>query len=60
MRTLAKLPEGFAGRVMCQCVVTKANEDCLEELVLLIAETPADGLTFSFYVPCKNDTSDLT
>ncbi len=60
MNTLSRLPPDFGSRVMCQCVVTKANEDVLEEFVLRLANTRADGLAFTFYVPRKNDTSDLT
>ncbi len=45
---------------MCQCVVSKVNEDALEELVLLLQPTRAEGMTFSFYVPTRNDASDLT
>ncbi len=32
----------------------------MEELVKLLRPTRAEGMTFSFYVPPKNDTSDLT
>jgi MoaA/NifB/PqqE/SkfB family radical SAM enzyme len=60
MKTLSRIPEKFASAVMCQCVVTKQNEDSLEELVGLLQPTRAEGMTFSFYVPPKVDTSDLT
>ena len=60
MNTLARVPEEFGPTVMCQCVVTKANEDALEELVELIRPTRAEGMTFSFYVPTKDDTSEFT
>lgn len=60
MRTLSRIPEKFASKVMCQCVVTKRNEDSLEELVKLLQPTRAEGMTFSFYVPPRVDTSDLT
>lgn len=60
MNTLSRLPRGFEPRVICQCVVTKLNEDCLEELVKHLETTRADGLTFTFYVPRKDDVSDLT
>jgi sulfatase maturation enzyme AslB (radical SAM superfamily) len=33
MRTLSRLPDTFAPTVMAQCVVTRTNEDRLEELV---------------------------
>ena len=57
MKTMAAIPDDFEPTVMCQCVVTKQNEDHLEELVKLLLPTRAEGLTFSFYVPCANDTS---
>jgi MoaA/NifB/PqqE/SkfB family radical SAM enzyme len=59
MKTLSCVPEKFASTIMCQCVVTKQNEDSLAELVNLIRPTRAEGMTFSFYVPCKSDTSNL-
>ena len=60
MRTLSRVPQEFGPTVMCQCAVTKVNEDSLEELVRLIRPTRAEGMTFSFYVPTSNDTSKLT
>jgi MoaA/NifB/PqqE/SkfB family radical SAM enzyme len=60
MKTLARTPEEFGPTVMCQCAVTKVNEDALEELVELMRPTRAEGMTFSFYVPTANDTSELT
>jgi len=60
MKTLSRVPEDFAPTVMCQCVVTRVNEDSLEELVDLLKGTRAEGMTFSFYSPSKNDRSDLT
>ncbi len=60
MKTLGNVPEGFGPTVMSQCVVTRNNEDCLEELVGLLRPTRIQGLTFSFYVPSRNDDSDLT
>ena len=60
MNTLAHVPEEFGPTVMCQCVVTKANEHVLEELVELIRPTRAEGMTFSFYVPTKDDMSEFT
>ena len=60
MNTLSQIPEKFSSTVMCQCVVTRQNEDSLEELVKLLQPTRAEGITFSFYVPTNNDTSDLT
>ncbi len=61
METLEKVPEeNFRPVVMCQCVVTKTNEDALEDLVELLMPTRFEGMTFSFYVPSKNDNSDFT
>jgi MoaA/NifB/PqqE/SkfB family radical SAM enzyme len=60
MNTLAHVPDEFSSTIMCQCVVTKQNEDSLEELVKLLQPTRAQGMTFSFYVPTRNDASDLT
>jgi hypothetical protein len=60
MRTLSRVPEEFGPTVMCQCVVTKVNEDALEELVELIRPTRAEGMTFSFYVPTRDDASEFT
>ena len=60
MKTLSKIPDKFSSTVMCQCVVTKQNEDSLEALVKLLRPTRAEGMTFSFYVPTSNDISDLT
>jgi len=60
METLSRIPEKFASTIMCQCVVTKQNEDSLEELVKVLRPTRAEGMTFSFYVPSKMDTSGLT
>jgi sulfatase maturation enzyme AslB (radical SAM superfamily) len=60
MKTLSSIPEQFASTIMCQCVVTRQNEDSLEELIKLMQTTRVEGMTFSFYVPPKEDTSDLT
>jgi MoaA/NifB/PqqE/SkfB family radical SAM enzyme len=60
MDTLSRIPLKFGSTIMCQCVVTKHNEDSLAELVKLLRPTRAEGLTFSFYVPRKLDTSNLT
>lgn len=57
---LLNLPDNFSGDLQCQCVITKKNEDSIEEFVdFLIRETPIRGLTFTFYVPRKNDTSEF-
>jgi sulfatase maturation enzyme AslB (radical SAM superfamily) len=58
---LKTLPEDFPGDLQSICAITKKNQDCFEELVgILREETPIRGLILSFYVPRKNDTSDLT
>ena len=60
MKTLSEVPDDFEPTVMCQCVVTKLNEEHLEELVKILMPTRAKGLTFSFYVPCAVDESEYT
>ncbi len=60
MATLSRIPLDFGHRVMCQCVVTRQNEDYLEDLVKELEPTRADGLTFSFYVPTRGDHSEFT
>jgi MoaA/NifB/PqqE/SkfB family radical SAM enzyme len=60
MKTLSRIPEQFGPTVMCQCVVTRENEDFLEELVEQLRPTRIEGMTFSFYVPPRKDKSNLT
>jgi len=60
MNTLSRIPQNFEARVMCQCVVTRQNENSLEDLVRCLESTRADGLTFSFYVPTRDDKSEFT
>lgn len=60
MNTLARVPDKFGPTVMCQCVVTRKNESSLEELVELLRPTRVEGMTFSFYVPRRDDDSELT
>ncbi len=60
MHTLSRVPKEFGPTLMCQCAVTKASEDALEELVELLRPTRAEGMTFSFYVPHSNDDSEFT
>jgi len=60
MRTIKKVPGKFGSQVICQCVVTKENENMLEDLVKLLRPTRFEGMTFSFYVPPANDNSKLT
>ncbi|MFX1395108.1 MAG: radical SAM protein [Promethearchaeota archaeon] len=60
INNLNNLPDDFTGDLQCSCAVTKKNENYLEELInILQKETPARGVTFSFYVPKKNDTSEF-
>jgi MoaA/NifB/PqqE/SkfB family radical SAM enzyme len=60
MKTLSRLPDDFEPNVMVQYVVTRENEDGMEETLHTLRETKAQGMTFSFYVPPRNDTSSLT
>lgn len=60
MDTLDRVPIGFGPTVMCQCVVTKVNEGALENLIEILLPTRLEGMTFSFYVPRKNDDSKFT
>ncbi len=60
MKTLARVPDNFGPTLMCQCVVTKTNEARLEELIELLRPTRIQGLTFSFYVPRRQDDSGLS
>lgn len=52
---LKKLNHDFASTVQAQCVVTKKNWSNLEELVEELLYSRAGWMTFSFYVPRKND-----
>jgi len=56
MKNLRAVPEGFVSQVQVQCVVTRRNQDRLEELVRAVRETRAGWMTFSFYVPRAHDT----
>jgi MoaA/NifB/PqqE/SkfB family radical SAM enzyme len=56
IRNLSRIPAGFASPVQVQCVVTKRNQGCLDELVAAVRETQAGWMTFSFYVPRASDT----
>jgi MoaA/NifB/PqqE/SkfB family radical SAM enzyme len=60
MDTLGRVPVRFGPTVMCQCVVTKVNEDALEDLIEILLPTRLEGMTFSFYVPRRNDDSEFT
>lgn len=58
MRTLSRLPDGFGSRVQVQAVVTRRNQDRLEELVDAVRATRAAWMTFSFYVPRTGDAGE--
>jgi MoaA/NifB/PqqE/SkfB family radical SAM enzyme len=55
IRNLSRLPEGFSSPVQAQCVVTRRNEDRLEDLVRALHAEGVAWMTFSFYVPRSND-----
>jgi MoaA/NifB/PqqE/SkfB family radical SAM enzyme len=59
MRNLERLPSDFASPVQVQCVVTKSNQDRLEDLVKALLGSRAGWMTFSFYVPRQGEISDL-
>jgi MoaA/NifB/PqqE/SkfB family radical SAM enzyme len=59
MRTIGRIPDAFEPTVQVQCVVSRENENRLEELLQLLIDTKVDGLVYSFYIPRKNDTSSL-
>ena len=56
LHNLARLPADFASPVQVQCVVTRRNQQRLEELVEALRETRVGWMTFSFYVPRESDT----
>lgn len=58
-KTLAALPDDFAATVQIQCVVTKLNQDRLEELVTDFIDSKVDGLAFTFHVPSEGEESEL-
>ncbi len=58
-KNLNALPKEFKGEIQVQCVVTKKNENYIEELVeFLRNHNLIKGISFSFYVPKKNDNSE--
>ena len=59
MKTLARVPGDFGPKIMVQCVVTKKTQYRLEPLVEYLRPLPVEGLAFTFYVPTKNDISEL-
>jgi MoaA/NifB/PqqE/SkfB family radical SAM enzyme len=55
LRTLARVADGFASPIQVQCVVTKRNQDRLDELVTAMRAAHVGWMTFSFYVPHASD-----
>jgi MoaA/NifB/PqqE/SkfB family radical SAM enzyme len=55
MRNLERLPSDFSSPVQAQCVVTRQNQDRLEELVLALQGSGVGWMSFSFYVPSRDD-----
>ena len=45
--------------VLIQMTLTRANQSCLEEFVEAVRDWPVDGVTFTFYVPTRDDRTDL-
>jgi Fe-coproporphyrin III synthase len=58
LANLLRLNPGFVSTVQVQCVVTRRNQNRLEELVDALRFTPVGWMTFSFYVPTHDDTSE--
>jgi MoaA/NifB/PqqE/SkfB family radical SAM enzyme len=59
LRNLESLPDDFASAINIQCTVTTASQGRLGELLDLFLGTRAGLMTFSFYVPGIDDTSEL-
>ena len=57
MGNLSRIPIDFASPVQVQCVVTRRNQDRIEELVEAVRATRVGWMTFSFYVPRERDAS---
>jgi MoaA/NifB/PqqE/SkfB family radical SAM enzyme len=51
MNNLESLPADFSSPFQVQCVVTRSNQNRLEELVRQLLESPVGWMTFSFLVP---------
>jgi len=61
IENLNNLPENFTGDLQCNCVVTKRNENHLEELITALQkDTILRGVVFTFYVPKKKDNTELS
>ena len=57
MKNIAAIPEGFRSTPMVQCVLHRANQDHVEELVRELLPSKIPGMTFSFYVPRAGEVS---
>lgn len=55
---LSSLKADFVSTVQVQCTVTRRNQHRLEELVDALRQTPVGWMTFSFYVPTHDDSSE--
>lgn len=59
MKTIGSLPSDFESVVQVQCTVTATNYRYLEKLVRELITTRVQWMTFSFYVPSRNENSEL-
>jgi MoaA/NifB/PqqE/SkfB family radical SAM enzyme len=57
MKNIAAIPEGFRSTPMVQCVLHRANQDHVEQLVRELLPSKIPGMTFSFYVPRAGEVS---
>lgn len=60
LRNLSNVAPDFGSTVQVQCVVTRRNQERLEELVDTLRASPVGWMTFSFYVPMKDDETGNT
>jgi MoaA/NifB/PqqE/SkfB family radical SAM enzyme len=61
IKNLNNLPEDFSGDLQCNCVVTKKNQDYLEEFIKSLQKDKIfRGVVFTFYVPKKLDDTGLS
>ncbi len=51
--------QGDATAVIVQMVITRQNESGIEEFVEQVKDWPLNGVTFTFYVPNRNDDTGL-
>lgn len=59
LRTIERLPADFSSMVNIQCTVTRASQGRLGELLDRFLTTRANYMTFSFYVPSRDDATGL-